>query len=122
MWDSIACTLSVDYQLDPWNQARLLALLNITPADGYIAVLAKGRRWATGPRRTSCDRPLTPQNPSARDVHPGRSVTEARGQRALPRWRRRISSRNAYRATMFVGDGPAAHTGSGEFSRRGVPR
>ena len=41
MWDSIARTLSVDRHLDPWSQARLLALLNITLADGYIAVLAE---------------------------------------------------------------------------------
>jgi len=41
MWDSIARTLSVDRHLDAWSQARLLALLNITLADGYIAVLAE---------------------------------------------------------------------------------
>jgi len=41
MWDSIARTLSVDRHLDVWSQARLLALLNITLADGYIAVLAE---------------------------------------------------------------------------------
>jgi hypothetical protein len=41
MWHSIARTFSVDRHLDAWSQARLLALLNITLADGYIAVQAE---------------------------------------------------------------------------------
>jgi hypothetical protein len=41
MWDSIARTLSVERHLDPWRQARLLAILNATLSDGYVAVLAE---------------------------------------------------------------------------------
>ena len=41
MWDEVARQLSVDRHLDPWQQARLLALLNMALADGYIAVLAE---------------------------------------------------------------------------------
>lgn len=37
MWNRIARTVSVDREIDLWEQARLFALLNVSLADGYIA-------------------------------------------------------------------------------------
>jgi hypothetical protein len=62
MWHSIARTLSVDRHLDAWSQARLLALLNITLADGYIAVLAG--KYDPTPLQPAAPQPASLRHPS----------------------------------------------------------
>jgi hypothetical protein len=72
-WNRIARTVSASARLDPWQQARLFALLNMALADGYVGsfdtkyhdnywrpVTAIRAADTDGNRRTSADPTWTP--------------------------------------------------------------
>jgi len=46
-WNRLARTIAIRRHLDPWEQARFLALLNIAQADGYNSSVTQGNAAST---------------------------------------------------------------------------
>lgn len=62
-WNRIARNVAAAQQLDPWQSARLLALLNMSRADGYVASIATKYHYRFWRPVTAIQNAATDDNP-----------------------------------------------------------